>query len=344
MKIKMISVTENGRLLSERIAGALEGHETERFCFHRHSGSSCRSFSDLSELVSEIWEDSGALIFVCACGIAVRSIAPHIRSKFSDPAVIAADDCGKFVIPLLSGHVGGANALAEKIASAIGAQAAVTTATDVGGRFSPDSFAAANGLIIGDPGAAKEIASAVLAGERIGLASEYPCVNMPPEIASGEECRCGIYIGEKTAEAPFPVTLQLMPRNIVIGIGCRRDTSAEAVEETVLEALGRAGISAGRICSAATVDIKADEEGILGFCRKYGIELSVFTPEELMDTPGEFTASPFVEKITGTDNVCERSAVRLSGGALVMKKYAGRGVTAAAAEIPVTLDMEKKVL
>lgn len=344
MKLTVISVTEKGRRLSERIEKLLPEHQVRRCCFYRHADKNSRSFPELSGLVAEIWSDTDALVFVCACGIAVRSIAPHIRSKLSDPAVIVTDDCGKFIIPVLSGHIGGANALAVRLAEAIGGQAAVTTATDIGGRFSPDSFAAANGLILADPKAAKEIAAAVLDGERIGLVSEYEYRNAPPELAAGELCRCGLYIGGKCGTKPFPVTLELYPKNIVLGIGCRRGISSGAVERTVLTALGSAGISPGRVCGAASVDIKSNEEGLLDFCRKYGIELTAFTAEELMEVNGDFSSSEFVRAVTGVDNICERSAVRAGGGRLVLRKFSQDGVTAAAAEKPVIIDFERKML
>ena len=280
---------------------------------------------------------------MCACGIAVRAIAPHLRSKTSDPAVIVIDDCVRFVIPVLSGHIGGANELARRLAELLGAQAVITTATDTGGHFSPDSFAAANGLIITDMSASKAIAAAVLYGEKVGFASEYAYINMPEELSADTSCRTGIYVGccEKD---PFPVTLKLVPRNVVVGIGCKRGTACEAIENAVISALETPGIALERVCSAATIDLKADEAGLLEFCEKHGLKLTAYSAQELMGTAGEFTKSDFVKSVTGVDNVCERSAVRCSGGRLILGKTAADGVTVAAAEIPLTLDFERRML
>ncbi len=344
MNIAVISVTENGRILSRRIAAFLGGpHIVGRFCFRTHYDTDSERFDDIHLLTQKIFSKYDALIFVCACGIAVRAAAPHIYSKLSDPAVIVVDDTGKFVIPVLSGHLGGANRLSEIVASEIGAVPVITTATDIGGKFSPDSFAKANGLIISDMSAAKEIASAVLDGETAGLFSEYPCSNIPGELSAGAGFRTGICISPDRSKKPFPVTLNLVPRNIIVGIGCKRGTSCGRIDAHVMHCLETAGIDADRICAAATIDIKSDETGLLEFCRNRSVRLLTFSSGELMQARGSFSHSDFVQKNTGADNVCERSAV-CAGGRLFFPKTAGNGVTAALAELPVTIDFERKIL
>lgn len=344
MNIAVISVTENGRILSRRIAACLGGsHVVWRFCFRTHYDTDSERFDDINLLTQKLFSKCGALIFVCACGIAVRASAPYINSKLSDPAVIVVDDTGKFVIPVLSGHLGGANRLSEIVAAEIGAVPVITTATDVGGKFSPDSFARANGLIISDISAAKEIASAVLDGETAGLCSEYPCVNIPGELSAGSENRVGICISPDRSKKPFPVTLNLVPRNIIVGIGCKRGTSCGRIEAHVMRCLEAAGVDAERICAAATIDIKSDEAGLLEFCRNHAVRLLTFSGGELTQARGSFSHSDFVQEHTGVDNVCERSAV-CAGGRLFFPKTAWNGVTAALAELPVTIDFERKIL
>ena len=343
MDIAVISLTKNGRELSRRIAETPSGHRFRRYCFHKHTDEAAEAFTDINALTGCIFGTYDALIFVCACGIAVRAAAPYLCSKATDPAVLAADDCGKFIIPVLSGHIGGANALARQLAVLTGAVPVVTTATDIGGRFSPDCFAAANGLVITNLKAAKEIAAAVLNGEKTGLVTEYKYLNMPEDVVCGSGPRTGIYIGSGDVE-PFPVTLRLVPRNIVIGIGCKRGTPAGTVSRRVRSALKEAGIPFERVCGAASIDLKGDEKGLLEFCGSCGLELSLFSAGELMSTEGDFTPSAFVMETTGTDNVCERSAVRLSGGTLVLRKNAAEGVTVAAAEKPLIIDFERKML
>ena len=342
--IAVISLTERGRILSVRIAAALSAYEVRRFCFQKHTDADAEKYDDLAQLTEQHFPAYDALIFVCACGIAVRMTAPHIRSKAHDPAVITADDRGRFVIPLLSGHLGGANALADLLADAVGAQAVITTATDIGGQFSPDSFAAANQLLIRDLKAAKEIAAAVLNGEKIGLSCAYPYRNLPPELTVTGDAEYGIVIAETAEYTPYPVTLHLIPKNIAVGIGCKRGTSAQQITEAVRAAFAEHHLSAERICKAASIDLKANEAGLLRFCEDFGITLQTYSAEKLMQIPGAFSHSDFAEQVTGADNICERSAVLCSGGSLILRKTARDGVTVAAAEIPVEIDFERKLL
>ncbi|MBQ6041931.1 MAG: cobalt-precorrin 5A hydrolase [Oscillospiraceae bacterium] len=343
-RIAVISLTERGRALSLQIQMQMVQFEISRFCFYKHTDSRADEFRDLAVLTKSVFRQFDALIFVCACGIAVRMIAPHICSKQTDPAVLAADDRGQYVIPLLSGHLGGANALAQRIASEIHAHAVITTATDIGGLFSPDSFAAANHLLMDDPEAAKEIAAAVLDGEKIGLHCTYPYRNLPAELILTDEARCGIVIADSAGFSPYPVTLHLIPKNIVAGIGCKRGIPHEKIEAAVVSRMTAAGIDERRICAVSSIDRKADEPGLLLFCKMRNVPFHTFSAGQLMQLAGDFSHSDFVETVTGTDNICERSAVLCSGGALVMSRTAGDGITVAAAARPVEIDFEKRML
>lgn len=337
MRAALISVTERGADLTARIAD-LGVCACMRYAHQSHSDAVSVPFASIYDVTAELFSKFDALVFVCACGIAVRAIALHIRDKSADPAVLVIDEQGQFVIPVLSGHLGGANALAQEIASKIGAVPVITTATDTGGKFSPDSFAAANFLQIIDLSAAKTVASAVLAGEPVGLVSDFPYVNCPPELHPGEAYRTGLCISPDTGKKPFPVTLSLVPQDLVLGIGCRKGATAEQIEEAVQNA----GIPLDRVYCAATIDRKADEPGLIVFCTKYRLKLVTFTAEELMHTKGDFHASDFVRETVGADNVCERSAVRASGGALVYPKTAQNGVTCAAAKRRIHVDFAKR--
>ncbi len=344
MKTALISITENGRKLSAMIAELIEEHDSTRYCYEKHSDPHAQAFSELSTLTGELFAQCEAIVFVCACGIAVRMIAPFVQSKQNDPAVIVIDDCGKFVIPVLSGHLGGANAFAQLIAERIGAQAVITTATDICGRFSPDCFAAANDLIISDMQAAKEIAAAVLNNEKIGFVSDHPHGTLPPELTEDTGCRTGIVVSADTGRKPFPITLNLAPRNVILGIGCRRGTSEADITEAVYNTFYNAGIDTARICTAATIDLKSDEKGLLSFCSSRGISIAMYSAQELSQVQGEFTGSDFVRSVTGVDNVCERSAALCSGKELIMRKTSLNGVTVAAAEKDIYLDFERKMI
>lgn len=342
--IAVISLTAQGTDNSHLIAQKLPDDSVTRFCFYKYADSDSVQFHDLSALIASIFTQFDAIIFLSACGIAVRMIAPHICSKQTDPAVLVIDHTGKFVIPLLSGHLGGANALAGKIAAQIGAIPVITTATDIGGKFSPDSFAAANQLRCIEPDAAKEIAAAVLRGEKIGFRSMLPCPALPEPLTDQSTPRCGIVVGHDLQIQPFSITLHLVPKNLVLGIGCKKGTPSEAIEHAVYAAADAAKIDIQSICAAASIDLKANETGILQFCNSHSIPFYTYPASELMQVSGNFSASDFVRNVTGADNICERSAVLCSGGHLILKKTALHGVTAAIAEMPLMLDFERNMI
>ncbi|MBR3044039.1 MAG: cobalt-precorrin 5A hydrolase [Oscillospiraceae bacterium] len=343
-RIAIISLTESGRVLSETIAANLNGYQIRRYCFYKHADEHAESFTDLSDLTASIFEKTDALIFLTACGIAVRMIAPLLKSKLTDPAVIAADQSGAFIIPLLSGHIGGANLLAKKIAEITGGTAVITTATDSGGLFSPDCFALQNNLLITDMDAAKEIAAAAVNGEQIGFQSDLPFQALPSPLTESGSLRCGIYVGTDTSISPFPLTLHLVPRNLVLGIGCKSGANQDDIQRAVKQALQTQHLDFRRICAVSSIDLKADEPGLRAFCSSHDLPFSTYSADELMQVSGTFTASDFVRQVTGADNVCERSAVRCSGGRLIMRKYAFAGVTVACAEKQTVLRFERTEL
>ena len=314
----IFSFSERGAALAARIAGELEDWSVE--C-HAPRG-------DLAARAEELFSACDALIFVGACGIAVRAIAPMVRAKTGDPAVIVADELGRHVIALLSGHIGGANALARRVAERIGGEAVITTATDVNGRFSVDEWAARYGLRILDMDAAKRFSAEILRRD-LPLCSDFPIAGALPEgVYPGEDGPIGAAVS-CGYRMPFAVTLPLVPPILHVGLGCRRGASAEAVRAAVDAALAEAGLRPEAVRAAASIDIKRDEDGL----RDLGIPLRFYSAGELRAVPGEFSASEFVRKTVGVDNVCERAAMRSAGpGAeLLVSKRGANGVTVAIA-------------
>lgn len=338
MKTAVISVTENGYKLALKIREKLP--DAELFIYKKYAVSGEKSFEKIGELTGRLWNEYDALVFISACGIAVRAIAPFVRSKFTDPAVIAADDSGHFAVSLLSGHIGGANGLAEKIGGMIGALPVITTATDNSGRFSPDMFAKANGLAIENAEAAKLVAAASLRGEIIGLYSDYPCENIPERLI-GKGGSCGMCISSDITKKPFETTLRLIPKNIVIGAGCRKNASFSDLETHILKTLSDAGLSLWGLKLLATIDIKKDEPAMKKFAEKYGLELRTFSASELLAVSGDFDESEFVKSTVGVGNVCERSAAAC-GAEIVVRKSKGNGVTCAVGLLPFKADFKGK--
>ena len=315
----ILAFSRRGMETAGRIARALEGeYETE--CL--------RPEGNLRPLVEARFPVSDALIFVGSCGIAVRAIAPFLKGKTRDPAVIVSDETGKWVISLLSGHIGGANALALRLARAIGAQPVITTATDVNKRFSVDAWATKAGLSIGSMDLAKRFSAAILERD-LPLCSDFPVEGPPP---------AGVFWGDSGAlgaaisclkKNPFEETLCLVPQKLHLGVGCRRGTPCSAFEE-ILSALP---IHPEAVCSVASIDVKRDEQGLLDFCAAHNWGARFYPAARLMALGGEFTGSDFVQKTVGVDNVCERAAMVSAGpGArLILRKTISGGVTMAAA-------------
>ena len=273
------------------------------------------------------WAD--ALVFIGSCGIAVREIAPHVRDKRTDPAVVCIDELGHFVIPLLSGHIGGANEMALKIANYLGATPVITTATDINNRFSVDAWAAKNDFVIDNIHRAKMVSAAILERD-IPLYCDFAITtNLPNGVVLGNSGDIGICISYRKI-SPFEQTLRLIPKILHIGIGCRRGTSDAVIREAVNMVLAQNVLDHKAIKCIASIDLKADEAGLLKYCEDHGLTPIFYSSAELLEVPGDFTPSAFVQSVTGVDNVCERAALR-GADKLVVKKTALNGVTVAVA-------------
>ncbi|MEG1917278.1 MAG: cobalt-precorrin 5A hydrolase [Oscillospiraceae bacterium] len=322
--MKLLSFSDRGAALAEGFAAAFPG--ATHTCAHGTEGFSLRAWT------AAAFAEEDALVFVGAAGIAVRAIAPFVQSKTTDPAVVAVDECGRFVLPLLSGHLGGANALAEQLAALCGGTAVITTATDCHGLFAVDSWAKTQGLLISNPEAIKTVSAKLLSGETVYGQSPWRISGAPPH---------GVLLTED-AHWDFALTVRqrdgdglgLIPPILVLGIGCRRGTTTEAIETAFQSLLRENRLCEQAICLVCSIDLKEKEPGLLEFCDRHALPFQTFSAGDLQEVAGTFSASPFVESVTGVSNVCERSAVRGSGGTLLVKKTAGNGVTMAVAQRP----------
>ena len=338
MKVSVISFTKKGGALNERLCYGLKscgveavGYTTPRYT--KETG--LKEFTVLGELVEQFFLSVDGILFIGACGIAVRAIAPFIKSKAEDPAVIVTGEDGNYVISLLSGHIGGANELCRQAAAIIGAVPVITTATDLNNTFAVDIWAVENKLVITDLTMIKEISGAVLNGEKVGFSSEYPVKGaLPCELAAGTVTDIGICISDTASVKPFQKTLTLLPRNITIGIGCRKGTETGVIMDFITETFHRYELDVRRINRICSIDLKAEEEGILNAAKALQVEFITFPADVLEKVPGEFAASDFVRKTVGVDNVCERSAALGSSyGSKRISKVSNSGVTLSAYEM-----------
>lgn len=339
MKVNIVSFSRRGAALGERLRAGLEEKGWQADTFGKggymegdHKIRACQIKEPIGQWTGEHFSRSDALIFVGACGIAVRSIAPFIGHKTTDPAVVVVDERGRFAISLLSGHIGGGNGLAQTAAQIVGAQPVVTTATDLNQVFAVDIFAKKNGCHISDMKYAKEVSARLLEGEKVGFFSDFPWEGtLPPglvERRAGMDLGIGLTVFTKEKD-PFSHTLYLIPRVVTVGIGCRKGISQGAVEAALKKAADQAGIFLDAIGQAASIDLKKEEPGLIGCLKEMDLPFKTFSAGELRAVEGAFTPSSFVSSVTGVDNVCERSAVLASGGGLILRKTAWDGVTVA---------------
>lgn len=329
-RIDIICFSQAGALLAKQLRQAFEGAQVQIYATPELAQQHAfEAYESLHDLVGASFQHSRALVFICAAGIAVRSIAPFLKSKTQDPAVLVADDGANYVISLLSGHIGGANALAKKAAAAIGAQAVITTATDVAGKFSCDAWAAENGFAISSLPLAKRVSAAIL-NEDIPLCAEVPLPeHLPQGLCHKNNGEIGIYIGIENQE-PFADTLRLIPRVVRVGIGCRKGTSAESIKRAIAHVLDDNGVDMRAVSEICSIDVKQHEAGLREAAADLQATLHFYSAEELLNVTGNFEESPFVREQVGVGNVCERAAV-CAGGTLIIQKTAQQGITVAAA-------------
>lgn len=329
MRIAILAVTDTGCELAKKVSARVGG---DIFC-------KGRNFDSLKNFVADIFSKFDALIFICAVGIAVRMIAPHIVSKLQDPAVIVIDERGQNVISLLSGHVGGANELTLKVAAAINANPVITTATDIENKFAVDSFAAKLGLRPEPKDAIKIINSAVLRDEPIFLTAgntklklsansvtenatctenKFAVDNFATKFWLRPELKDAIKIINSVVLRDEPIfltagntKLNLIPQKLIAGIGCKRGSPVEKISAAVNSACEMINQPVGRIKILASVDIKSNEVGLIEFAKNLGVAIKFFSVEELAKKIAEYklSESEFVKATIGVGNVCEAAAL-----------------------------------
>ena len=250
--------------------------------------------------------------------------------------MVVVDECGRFAVPILSGHLGGANDLARAIAAVCGAVPVITTATDAHGIFAVDEWAKHQNCMVLEPERIKLISGKLLAGQPVYYWTDIPVTGTAP---------AGLFPAEVPKKTDLALTLcptgqalHLVPRIGVLGIGCKRGTSADTLEAAFAAFCARHALAVQAVTAAASIDLKKNEPGLLAFCQAHGWPVRFYSAAQLRSASGQFTPSPFVQSVTGVDNVCERAAVLDADGSLFYPKFACNGVTFALACRPFAPD------
>lgn len=345
--LSIISFTEKGAHLSLKLLDMLseEGENAWLYtkCSKYRDGSINKRlryvYSNTDEWAKVQMSAKNELLFIGACGIAVRAIAPWVANKLYDSPVLVMDELGTYVIPILSGHVGGANEIAVKIGEMTGSIPVITTATDLNKSFAVDIFAKKNYLYIENKNGIAKVSSKVLRGEKISIAIE------PHGYGHDSRFKNQIEIVDFPPNQPVDViitsqrkdynaSLILRPREYVLGMGCKRDKEPEKIAGYIDQTLTALGISKNQVYAICSIDKKRDEAGFLQWSSLERIPFITYSAEELEDVEGDFEVSQFVKSQVGVDNVCERAALKGcgEGGELVYRKHASDGMTIAVAK------------
>jgi cobalt-precorrin 5A hydrolase len=339
-EIAVWAITPNGASLASKIAAGVP--KADVYVAQKIGGpaeASC--FESLAQAVAGCFHRYTGHVFIMATGIVVRTVAPLMFHKSRDPAVVVADDRGQFAISLLSGHLGGANKLAEQVAAAIGAKPVITTATDVNGVPAIDVLAAEAGIIIENPQAIKTVNMALLTGAAVEVHDPFGLLsNRIPNaraVGPGGPLVPRVFVDDRLLDAP-PGALILRPPSLVAGIGCNRGTAADEIRGLLLATLQEAGLCRASLRGLASIDLKADEPGLIALTQELGLPIAIFSRQEINGVGGAVqTPSAMVEKHIGVKSVCEATAILATrGGELVVPKRTTRNATVAIARVNFT--------
>lgn len=304
-------------------------------------------FSKLKEIIPTLWECSSLLVCIMATGIVVRQISPFLKGKDQDPAVLVLDEKGTFVISLLSGHLGGANAWTKNISQSIGATPVITTATDIQGLKAPDEYAREFGWGVEPLEKLRTVNRFLLDKGNLtawsdNLPENHP-IRLDPHyrfVGNDEKEQAQIWITDpKNHEGFFEQDIDsnnppllLIPKVYALGISCRKDTPKEQILIAIEEGLKKAGVSPKAIQGIFCIDIKAHEQGIIEAARSLSIPFKTFSAEEIqmVNDTRSLSASNFVKEKIGVNGVCEAaSLLGTKEGELILPKQINKGVTVA---------------
>lgn len=346
--LAIYAVTPKGVELARIIADALGGSVfVPMRMVDADSETQEIGFESLRACVTEGFGHFSAHVFITAAGIAVRAIAPHLVSKDVDPAVVVMDQNGRHVVSLLSGHLGGANDLATVVAQLVGGVAVITTATDTEKLPSLDLVAVEVGCTIHNIGAVKHVNGALLADEKVLLDDPADVLGLKHGafekyflaaelVPFSEEDAPSVVVSWRSAELlePEEKTLLLHPKVLCVGVGSKRGVPKEAVLGLIRDTFQKRDLALESVAYLASVDAKADEEGIIEAAEELGVPFVSFAAD-VLDGVNVPNPSDAPKRAVGTKSVAEAAALHCAslkhGARLVVEKEKGDGVTCAVA-------------
>lgn len=337
------ALTAGGAALADRTAAALGGADLYlRRSLPGRESPHCRihHFDRLLDAVGAGFHRYRGHVFFMAAGIVVRMIAPHLQGKTVDPAVVVVDERARYAVSLLSGHIGGANALAQTVAERLGARPVITTASDVNRLPAVDLLAVEQGLAIENPETIKFVQGALLDRRPVKIYDPGRWLAIPPsgsgfavigDPALFEEESAGVFVDDIRVDLP-PRVLVLRPGSLAAGIGCNRGTAAGEIEDLLAAVFEKHRLATPCLRCLATVSLKKDETGLLALAEKLGIPVRFYEKDELRRVPNIPNPSAMAVKHIGVESVCEAAAILASeGGRLIVTKHTSPNATVAVA-------------
>jgi len=340
-RVAIWAITPGGVDLSACLAKGFDRSDlfvSEKAGHGRELPPGSRRFNSLSKALEEGFHAYSAHIFLFSTGIAVRMIAPLLKSKLSDPAVVVVDDRGNHAISLVSGHLGGANELALEVGKLVGARPVITTATDVNQLPSIDLVAKANRLKIENPDMIKAVNMAFLQGRAVEVQDPFSLVSpsLPARFiipTPGGPTGTGpaVVCSDRVVTVPRE-TIVLRPGTLAVGIGCNRGTSMEEIQGFLISVFRDKALSLDSIALLASTDVKADETGLLALGSALNLDIRFYDKPSLNSVTTIQNPSRVVEKHLGVKSVCEAAAIlAANNGKLIVPKQKLGNVTLAVA-------------
>ncbi|MEJ2640770.1 MAG: cobalt-precorrin 5A hydrolase [Desulfosarcinaceae bacterium] len=340
--IALWALTPNGAGLADRLAESRPSAALHLSTRVAAPYPQAQPFDKLGPAVAKHFSAYRAHLFFMATGIVVRSIAPLLEHKTQDPAVVVVDDQARWAVSLISGHLGGANRLAEAVAEHLGARAVITTASDVNHKPAIDLLARERNLVIVNPEAIRSVNMALLTGAPLGCHDPFELVS--PRLPQAEAVSItgaaaapdfghppGIFVDDRRMDLPVHV-LVLCPPTLVAGIGCRRGTPKAELFALLEKALDKHHLARASLCAIATADLKADEAGLVELAADLGVPLECHSRAALAQITNAPSPSAVVQERIGVPSVCEAAALTSAPqGALIVPKMKTSNATVAIA-------------
>lgn len=296
----------------------------------------------LSVVTGEVFKTYDTLVFIMAAGIAVRMIAPYVQDKLKDPAVLVIDDLGRHVISLLSGHMGGGNQMTLEISEILKAHPVITTSTDVHHKAALDTMAKAlDGYIDHFREQVRAVNYLLIHNKKVGFYKE-DCYEVQDlrgftplkdlnNLEAFKKVVCVTY--KDKLEADMDVVVKVVPKDLVIGIGCRKETPIKLLEDSLKNFLESYNIDSHAVKCLASVEVKKDEKAIIALAGKLGVPFEVIETKEIAKVENLFEKSEFVKSQIGVYSVAEPAAYLVSNGNLWIGKHKYKGITFAIGRI-----------